>query len=170
MEAALYATSWVAAALFVSGEAAKRGSLTGAPEPRWAWPLWFAGALLCIVHTVAVLDVRYAWDHDAAVRATGAQTNAVYGLDWGGGIYVNYLFIAAWFGEAVWWRLDRLGYFAQPRAMRMALRSFYLVVLLNATVIFAAPIRRAFGVALIAALLIVWGTTPLSARRQTTDD
>lgn len=156
MEAVLYGTAWVASALFVTGEAGKRRSLTGASTSRWAWLLWFVGVLLCIAHTVLALDARYGWQHDAAVRATAAQTNAVYGLDWGGGIYVNYLFIATWLGEAVWWRLDPVAYFTRPRAVTMALRGFYLVVLLNATVIFAAPTRRALGAALIAALLVVW--------------
>jgi hypothetical protein len=35
-----------------------------------------------------------------AVLETARQTDAVYGVSWGGGVYVNYLFVAAWLTEA----------------------------------------------------------------------
>jgi hypothetical protein len=165
MDAALYATAWAAVALFVAGEAGKRGRLAEVSGVRWAWPLWFAGALLCAGHSALAFAVHYGWQHDAALRATAAQTRAVYGLNWGGGIYVNYLFIAAWFAEALWWRWDPQRYFARPTIVTHVCRAFFFIVLLNATVIFAAPGRRALGTVLMTALVLAW-SRPWTADRR----
>jgi hypothetical protein len=164
MEAALYATVWAAVALFVAGEAGKRQIRIGAgapfagvrPRAAWAWSCWAAGAILCAIHAAVAFPARYAWSHDAAVRATAAQTEAVLGVGWGGGIYVNYVFIAVWIAEAIWWRLGPDSYFARPRDLTAILRAFYFVVLANAAVVFAAPARRGAGALLIAALLMIW--------------
>ena len=37
---------------------------------------------------------------------TARQTAAVYGVAWGGGVYVNYLFVGVWLAELLWWRVD----------------------------------------------------------------
>jgi hypothetical protein len=156
MNAALYGTVWASVALFVAGEAGKRRVRQRRGEPAWAWPLWAAGALLCVVHSAVTFAARYGWSHEAAVRATAAQTNTMFGLEWGGGIYVNYAFMAAWIGEAIWWRVDPSGYFARPAAVTAIFRVFYAVVLVNAAVIFAAPSRRVPGVLLMLALILIW--------------
>jgi hypothetical protein len=156
MEAALYATVWAAVALFVAGEAAKNMRRRADTPPRWAWAVWSSGAALCVAHTLLVFASRYGWDHDRAVRVTAAQTAAVFGLEWGGGLYVNYAFMAAWIGEAIWWRWQPAGYLSRPLYLTAILRAFYLLVLLNATVIFAAPGRRPLGALLMAVLVLSW--------------
>ena len=69
----LFVTIWVALALFVAGEAGKGPLQISGRPPRWARPAWTAGAILAIVHAIIAFDVRYRWDHDAAVTATAAQ-------------------------------------------------------------------------------------------------
>jgi hypothetical protein len=164
MEAALYGTVWAAVALFVAGEAGKRQVRVDAGRPvggirtpaARAWFLWTAGAFFCAVHAGLAFPARYAWSHEAAVRATAAQTEAMFGLGWGGGIFVNYVFVGAWIAEAIWWKLRPDSYFARPRAATAILRAFYFVVLANAAVVFAAPARRLVGAVLMAALALIW--------------
>lgn len=155
MTVALYATIWIALALFVVGEAGKR-SPDAYVARRFAWPLWFSGAILCALHIVIAFAGRHGWSHDAAVRDTARQTAAVYGIGWDGGIYVNYLFVAVWTIEAWWWRARPEQYFARPQALTWTLRIFYLVVIVNAAVVFAGVSGRAAGIPLVAALVWLW--------------
>jgi hypothetical protein len=159
----MYLTIWIALALFAAGEVgrARLGFTRGARS--WAWWCWIAGILFCAVHFALALEVRYGWSHAEAVRATAAQTAAVYGLDWGGGFWLNYAFLTAWIADAVGWRRGA----DWPAAVVWTLRAFYFVVILNAAVIFAAGWRPMLGLLIVGALVIAWGTTDRGAVRPT---
>jgi hypothetical protein len=152
MTVAVYATIWISILLFVLGEAAKRGH----PPRRWAWHVWGLGALLCAVHMLLAMGIRHGWSHQSAIEATAAQTRAVYGLNWGGGVYVNYAFLSLWMAELIWWRASPVTYLSKPSSATWSLRSFYLIVLINAAVVFASGFRAAAGLLLIASLLWIW--------------
>lgn len=146
MNAALFATIWLALAAFVIAEAVRRQAVPGQPPARWWAPLSLAGLALLVVHIALAYAIRHGWSHEAAVHATARQTAAVYGLDWGGGIYVNFLFALAWALD-VWFR---------PPAIHRALRILYLVIIVNAAVIFVPGPRRWLGVTLVLALIWIW--------------
>ena len=142
----LFATIWVALALFVVAETGKGPLATGGRAAGWARPAWIAGALLAIGHAVIALAARYGWDHEAAVRATAAQSADVYGFAWRGSIYVNYVFLALWLLAAWSWR-------------HWAWRAFVVTMIVNGTIVFARPAARPFGAALVMALVWAWWTT-----------
>ncbi len=156
MDVALYSTIWVALALFVAAEAGKqRFSRLGA-VPGWAWPVWVAGAGLCTLHIVIGFAGRHGWSHEIAVRETARQTAAVYGVNWGGGVYVNYVFVGAWLTEAWWWRAYPSHYFSRRRAISWALRAFYVLIIVNAAIVFASVPGRTIGLVLVGVLLWAW--------------
>jgi hypothetical protein len=161
-EAVLFATIWLSVALFVAGEIGKRRSLLAGAQRLTAWRLWAAGAVLCFVHIILAMALRHRWSHQSAIDATAEQTLRVYGVHWGGGVYVNYLFLATWAGELLWWRLDPHGYFHRPLAVTWLVRSFYLTILANAAIVFAAPGRRLAGLGLLA--ILIWAWRPAAAR------
>jgi len=152
MSVALYATIWFSVLLFVLGEGGKR---EGRPC-RWAWHLWAFGAVLCAVHMLLAMGIRHGWSHQSAIESTAAQTQAVYGLNWGGGVYVNYAFLAVWIAELIWWRASPAAFFSRPSFATWSLRTFYLIVLFNAAVVFASGFRALAGLLLIASLLWIW--------------
>jgi hypothetical protein len=156
MDAALYSTIWVALALFVAAEAGKQRFSQRMAVPDWVWPVWLGGAGLCTLHIVLAFAGRHGWSHETAVRETARQTAAVYGVSWGGGVYVNYVFVAIWLIEAWWWRAYPSHYFGRPRAITWAVRGFYFVIILNAAVVFAGVPGRAIGVVLVGVLLWAW--------------
>ena len=156
MDLALYSTIWVALALFVVAEGGKRRLLETGAVPGWAWPVWLTGAVMCTVHIVLAFAGRHAWSHGAAMRETARQTAAVYGINWGGGVYVNYLFLAAWLAEAWWWRMYPCQYFGRRAAITWSLRAFYFLIIMNAAVVFASVPGRVIGLVLVGALLWVW--------------
>ena len=148
---ALYGTIWLALVLFAAGEFGRARS----PAARWGWPAFAGGLVLAIVHTLLSFAIVHRWSHADAVAATAAQTAAVYGASFGGGLYVNYAFFAVWFADAAWWRLSASSQI-RPPALMWTVRAFYIVIIVNAAVVFAGGWRRAAGVAVVAAILLAW--------------
>jgi len=135
----LYSTIWVALALLVTAEAGK--SLR--PGATWIRTATIVGAQLGIIHALLALAQRYNWNHALAVTATAQQAAAVYGYEWPGSIYINYIFLAVWL--TVGWRLRHWVW-----------RVFVLTMVVNGAVVFVRPSARPLGVVLVAVLLFVW--------------
>jgi hypothetical protein len=161
VNAALYWTIWIALVLFCAGEAGRRNLQAGLPAAPWAWWTFSCGALLCAIHVAIAMSVTYRWNHEAAIAATARQTMAVYGLNWGGGVYLNYAFVAVWLLDAWWWRRFPSRDGRQHRAITWMIRVFFLVMILNAAVIFAGGARRIAGAVIVLLLLWIWRPSDL---------
>lgn len=166
MNTALYGTIWISLVLFTLAEAGKRGIHAGRTPRAWAWPASLAGVSIGVAHVAIAMDVRYHWDHAALVAATARQTTAVFGLNWGGGAYLNYVFLAIWAVELAWWRVSPSRYASRPRAVTWLIRAFFFVMILNAAVIFAGGWRRALGAVIVAGILAAW--LPETSRQDAT--
>ena len=152
MTLTLYATIWLALAAFVAGEAGRRRH----PVARWAWPVSLAGALLSIVHIVIAFGHHHHWSHASAIDETARQTASVYGVAWGGGVYVNYVFVGAWLAE-LWGRRTRpAAPFTRHPGIVWALRAFFFTIIFNAAVVFASPRMRPAGAVLSIVLVLIW--------------
>ena len=161
MNTGLYGTIWIAMVLLCAGEAGRR-SLHGARSSvTWAWWAFSCGALLCAIHIAIAMSVRYDWSHEAAVDATARQTLAVYGLNWGGGVYLNYGFVIVWIIDAWLWHRFPSRQTRPAGAITWTTRAVFLVMILNAAVIFAGGARRGAG-----ALIVLWLLWTWRPRRQ----
>lgn len=95
--------------------------------------LWSIACLLLIVHVLAAFHFDHDWSHTSAWQQTATQTARVTGIQWGGGLYFNYVFLAMWLADVIvlWRRPDS----AHGRLHRlMVLAGFFMS--LNATVVF----------------------------------
>jgi hypothetical protein len=111
---------------------------------RAARAAWTAGAALAIVHTLAAFHFRHGWSHRDALEATARQTHDVTGLHWGGGLYVNYAFLAVWAADAAWWWLAPAAYARRSPARQGAVAALFLFMFFNGAVVFArGPVRWA---------------------------
>jgi len=122
---------------------------------RWrtARVLWTAGAVLAATHMLAAFHYVHAWDHRAALAATARQTAALTGLDWGGGLYVNYAFVGLWLWDAAeWWR-NPDKYARRTRKSRELLLAVFLFMFINGGIVFAQGPARALGCAAVGAVL-----------------
>jgi hypothetical protein len=145
-------TIWIALALFVAGEY-EPGTSRRLPAARL---LFLLGALICVAHITLAMSNVHRWSHAAAIAATAAQTNAFYGVRWGGGVYVNYVFSAVWIADALQRLVAPASFARRSRALVWTLRAFYFVIIVNAAVIFAAPGRRWMGVVICVLIAVAW--------------
>ncbi len=114
---------------------------------------WTTGAALLVVHTLAVFHYIHRWSQDAALEHTARQTAALTGLDWGGGLYVNYAFIALWALDAIrWWR-NPAAYERRTPVARDTLLAIFLFMFVNAGIVFAHGPARWVGIAAVGVVL-----------------
>lgn len=118
---------------------------------------WTAGVLLTVIHSAAAFIVYYGGSHAVAREATLRQTAALTGIPFGGGIYVNYLFLLVWTLDAAWWWYAPRTYHRRARWMSFAIRGFIFFIILNGAVLFADGWARVLGgVAVLSAGIGVW--------------
>ena len=166
---ALYSTIWIGLALFALGETGRSFPDRGGRPRSWAWWIFVLGLVLTIVHTLLAFGVVHNWVHADAVRSTAMQTEAVFGMAVGWGVYVNYAFLVVWLADAWWWRVAPARY-VRPRTVTRALRASYMFMIFNGAVVFAAGARRLLGLAIVVWLCAVWALrrpapTPFAPRR-----
>jgi len=157
VKVALLLTIWAALVAFVAAEAARRRSReTGLPPARWSTSAAAIGLALLVAHIAIAFGTRHDWSHAAAMRETARQTLDVYGLDWGGGVFVNYAFALAWAIDTWRWHVSPARAAGRSAGATLALRAFYGLVIANASVVFVPAPRRWMGVAIVAALGWIW--------------
>ena len=161
----MIALAWLAVLGLLAGEGgAAIGRRTGS-EPRWAWLASAAGWSCLAVHMLVAMAVRHEWSHAAAVADTARLTAQVYGVAWGGGVYVNYAFLALWLAVVWQWRASPA--MLLPQWLTWTWRGTVLIVVSNAAVVFAAPSRQIAGAIVTAGLVAAWwlSSRPARARR-----
>src|SRR5262245_60734981 len=88
---------YIVGLLLRAGDPARRSRHFAA---RWAWTL---GCVALLLHIACAFHFFHEWDHQSAYEATARQTGEVVGLNWGGGLHVNYAFVMVWVADVVWW-------------------------------------------------------------------
>jgi hypothetical protein len=127
--------------------------------------LWTAAFGLCVLHTALAFHVRHDWSQAAAWRHTAEMTAALTGLHWGGGLYVNYLFLAVWAADVTWLWAAPASYLARAARVNAVLSTGFLFIVFNGAVVFATGPARAIGLA--ATLVVIAGWLRARGRRDT---
>lgn len=117
---------------------------------------WSTGCVAYLLHVLAAFHYYHHWSHDDAYESTRRQTVETTGLDWGGGLYVNYAFTLIWLLDVLWWWIAAENYLKRPRAIDWGVHLFLGFIVFNATVVFASGFSRWLGVAGFVLLPIVW--------------
>lgn len=153
-------TRWTVRAAFAAyalAEAARLYAPESASAQRIARVLWTGGCTAYLAHVACAFGFYHHWSHAAAYAHTAKRTGELIGLDWGGGLYFNYLFTAIWLIDVVWWWRGMERYANRPVAIGRFIHGFMAFMFFQATVVFAAgPIRWA-GIALFVGLaFLAW--------------
>ena len=123
---------------------------------RTARLLWTAGCAFYLAHVYGAFQYFHGWSHAAAYAGTARQTAALFGVDWGGGLYFNYVFTLAWVADVIWWWSDSERYQTRPPWISAAVHAFFAFMFFNGAVVFASGLSRWFGAAATPALLYLW--------------
>src|SRR5437879_4413018 len=86
--------------------------------------MWTSACFIYLLHVACAFQFVHHWSHDAAYAATARQTAEVVGLDWGGGLYANYVFTLLCLGDVCWWWLAPRHYDARPRLIAWSMHAF----------------------------------------------
>jgi len=151
------ATIWVAIVVYAIGSvvfALARG------RSRWdsvTRVLWTVAVLSLVGHFICAYQFYHHWSHDSAYLDTARQTDEVIGLNWGGGLFINYAFLTLWTIDVSWWWLRGLAsYRSRPWPVVAAWHGFLIFILFNAMVVFKDGPTRWVGLVICVVLLLSW--------------
>jgi hypothetical protein len=137
----------------------------GAWRPsRWAWTL---GCAALLAHIACAFAFVHGWSHDDAYRETARQTAALTGLNWGGGVFFNYVFAAAWLADVFAWWLAPAVRARCPRWISLFWHGFFLFMVFNGAVVFISGPARGLGLAICITLAWAWWREARIAPRHT---
>ena len=151
-------TIWLALGLYAAAQVARRRP----PCPASGVGVWLLtfGFGLYMGHVLLAFGLHYDWSHATAYAETATQTEALTGWRWGGGLYLNYLFSAVWGVELGWWRWAPERYERRAHGAELAMRAFFLFMIVNGAVVFVSGPQRWLGVAIVGVLLVAWRPRP----------
>jgi len=159
-------TIWIAILGYVSGTVAfalTRNRHQGDSMARLAWTIAIVGLL---AHAFCAFHYYHAWSESAAYRDTARQTNQVVGLNWGGGLYVNYAVIIGWVVDVGWWWVRGVGsYRHRPWLLTAAWHGFLIFIIFNSTVVFKTGFVRWAGLSVCLGLCLMWWLALMNSPR-----
>ena len=120
---------------------------------RWAWTV---GGIAYLGHIASAFHFYHHWSHGAAYQETARQTAAMVGLNWGGGIYFNYVFTLAWLAVVAWWWCDPQWHACRSRLLSRCWHSLFLFMVFNGAVVFGHGPVRWLGLVLCLGLGGLW--------------
>jgi hypothetical protein len=107
-------------------------------------------------HSALAFQLRYGWSQEAALLDTVRQTQAVTGLAFAGGLFINYAFLLLWLIETAWWCCCPARYRERARALDRSLRAFFMFMFVNGAIVFVHGPMRLVGGALVLAVAWAW--------------
>lgn len=118
---------------------------------------WSIACISMIAHFASAFQFYHGWSHAAAYADTARQTEEVFGLNWGGGLFINYAILSAWMVDIAWWWHSGLAsYRKRPMLVLAVWHGLFIFIIFNATVVFGHGIARWFGLLICALLTSAW--------------
>jgi hypothetical protein len=144
-------TMIVATVAWAAGEALMNRSPR---SDRWARVIWTIGIALALVHVALAFHLIHGWDHEAAVAATARQTGDLTGWSWGGGVYVNYAFLAMWLVDVGWWWIRPESHRSRSMRFERVRLAVFVFMFFNGAVVFASGAGRLVGIGSVLVVLL----------------
>ncbi len=93
------------------------------------------GLVTYLIHVGCAFHVFYGWSHSIAYRETSRQTQELFGISCGGGLYLNYLFTVLWSADCAFSWLPPFWKSTYKIRARIVVHGFLTFMVLNATVV-----------------------------------
>jgi hypothetical protein len=124
---------------------------------RWVRLAWTMGCAALILHFICAFQFFHSWSHESAYVDTARQTAAVFRINWGGGLFINYAVASLWFADVAWfWFAGVNSYRRRPWLLTLAWHSFLIFIIFNATVVFKDGMTRWIGLLVCLTLCLSW--------------
>jgi hypothetical protein len=136
-----------------------------ARRDRWTRLAWTIGCAALLAHFICAFNYYHAWSHASAYSETARQTAAVYRLNWGGGLFINYAVAALWTSDVVWWWFAGVSaYRRRSWLLTMLWHGFLIFIFFNATVVFKDGLTRWIGLLLCLTVSLSWARSTTHGR------
>lgn len=150
-------TIWITIAGYVVGAVAFALSRKRSRWDSVARLAWTIACAALLAHVAFAFHFFHGWSHGAAYNDTARQTDEVFGLNWGGGLYVNYALVILWMLDVAWWWLRGLeAYRNRPWPLVGAWHGFLIFIIFNAAVVFKTGFLRWVGLCVCLGVGVVW--------------
>ena len=124
---------------------------------RWVRLAWTIGCAALLAHLICAFQFYHSWSQASAYTETARQTAEVVGLNWGGGLFINYAVAILWSGDVAWWWFAGLSsYRHRPWPLILIWHSFLIFIIFNATVVFGDGLTRWIGILVTLCLCSSW--------------
>src|ERR1700752_70197 len=118
---------------------------------------WTVGCAALVAHFIAAFHFFHAWSHAHAYIDIARQTEEVFGINWGGGLYINYAVAVLWTTDVAWWWIAGVSsYRRRPWLLTLIWHSFLIFIIFNATVVFKDGATRWVGLLICLSLIWSW--------------
>jgi hypothetical protein len=119
--------------------------------------IWTLASISLVAHVVCAFQFYHGWSHASAYLETARQTKAVVGLNWGGGLFINYILTIGWILDVGWWWWSGLqSYRQRPWQLLAAWHGFLIFIIFNATFVFKTATVRWVGLCICVSLCVAW--------------
>ena len=130
---------------------------TARDRDRWVRLAWTIGCAALVAHFISAFQFYHSWSQSSAYHETARQTAAVVGLNWGGGLFINYAVAILWTSDIAWWWFAGLkSYRRRPWLLTMLWHGFLVFIIFNATVVFKDGLTRWIGLLVCLSLCLSW--------------
>jgi hypothetical protein len=130
---------------------------TARDPDRWVRLAWTIGCAALVAHFISAFQFYHSWSQSSAYHETARQTAAVVGLNWGGGLFINYAVAILWTSDIAWWWFAGLkSYRRRPWLLTMLWHGFLVFIIFNATVVFKDGLTRWIGLLVCLSLCLSW--------------
>jgi hypothetical protein len=147
-------TVWIAILAYAVGCAV---FATSRRHDQWTRLAWTTGCAALLAHFICAFNYYHAWSHASAYTETARQTAAVFRINWGGGLFINYAVALLWITDVAWWWFAGvISYRRRPWLLTMIWHSFLIFIIFNATVVFKDGLTRWIGLLVCLSLCLSW--------------
>jgi len=150
-------TVWISILAYTIGCVVFATSHRQPDADRWARLAWTIGCAALVAHFICAFQFYHAWSHDSAYLETARQTAAVFRINWGGGLFINYAVVMLWTADVAWWWFAGVSsYRRRPWLLTLLWHGFLIFIILNATVVFKDGLTRWLGLLVCLTLVLSW--------------
>jgi hypothetical protein len=108
--------------------------------------LWILGCAMYVIHVLCAFAFAHQWSHDVAFQYTADETQRLFGLRRGEGLWINYLFTLTWIFDAARLTIAFRRKRTTDRKLDIAVHSFMAFIVFNATVVFGPSLYRSLAI------------------------